>query len=223
MKEGEMRYLGNEKKRMVEGYEITQAILIGDKEVVFGEDEKAEMPYFCGFYRSNDIVGEYSECMVGDEYVEMLELFVDRVKQQCKKVREEQEKVSVPREKITEQMCIPLFQCENLEGKIMAVRLEILRPEYRSCEHQLIYVTGGNGARSGAFGTTCFGINVYSGEHCRWERYDFTGEIKTECLPQWAKEKVMELQQREVKEKEGVLKESQKTEHKTRKKQERER
>lgn len=33
----------------------------------------------------------------------------------------------------------------------------------------------------------------------------------------------MELQQREVKEKEGVLKESQKTEHKTRKKQERER
>ena len=64
MKESEMRYLGNEKKRMVEGYEITQAILIGDKEVVFGEDEKAEMPYFCGFYRSNDIVGEYSECMV---------------------------------------------------------------------------------------------------------------------------------------------------------------
>jgi hypothetical protein len=213
----------NKKKRGVEGYEIIQAVQIGDKEVVFGENEKAELPYFCGFYRSNDIVGEYSECMAGDDYVEMMELFAERVKQQCTQVREEQEKVSVPREKITEQLCIPLFRCENLEGRIMAVRLEILRPEYRSCEHQLIYVTGGNGARSGALGTACFGINVYSGEHCRWERYDFTGEVKPECLPQWAKEKVMELQQKESKEKEGVEKELQKTEHKTSRKQERER
>lgn len=197
----------NKKKRIVEGYEITQAILIGNKEVVFGENEKTEMPYFCGFYRSNDIVGEYSECMAGDDYVEMMELFAERVKQQCEKVREEQEKVSVSREKITEQMCIPLFQCENLEGKIMAVRLEILRPEYRSCEHQLIYVTGGNGARMGGFGTACFGTNVYSGEHCRWERYDFAGEVKTECLPKWAKEKATELQQKESKEKKVPMKE----------------
>lgn len=197
----------NNKKRIVEGYEITQAVQIGDKEVVFGENEKAELPYFCGFYRSNDIMGEYSECMAGDDYVEMMELFADRAKQQCTQVREEQKKVSVPREKITEQMCIPLFQCENLEGRIMAVRLEILRPEYRSCEHQLIYVTGGNGARSGALGTACFGINVYSDEHCRWERYDFIGEVKPECLPQWTKEKVMELQQKENKEKEVLMKE----------------
>ena len=62
-----------EKKRMVETYEITQAIRIGDREILFGVDEKQELPYFCGFYRSNALVGEYSECMAGDDYVEMME------------------------------------------------------------------------------------------------------------------------------------------------------
>ena len=107
-----------EQKRMVEGYEITQAIRIGDREVLFGVDEKQELPYFCGFYRSNELVGEYSECMAGDDYVEMVELFADRVKAQCEKVREEWAKVTVPREKITEQMCLPLSQCDNLKGKV---------------------------------------------------------------------------------------------------------
>ena len=96
-----------EKKRMVETYEITQAIRIGDREILFGVDEKQELPYFCGFYRSNALVGEYSECMAGDDYVEMMELLADRIKTQCEKVREEWAKVTVPREKITEQMCIP--------------------------------------------------------------------------------------------------------------------
>ncbi len=69
-----------EQKRMVESYEITQAIRIGDREVLFGVDEKQELPYFCGFYRSNELVGEYSECLAGDDYVEMEEMIVDRVK-----------------------------------------------------------------------------------------------------------------------------------------------
>ena len=45
-----------EQKRMVETYEITQAIWIGDREILFGVDEKQELPYFCGFYRSNALV-----------------------------------------------------------------------------------------------------------------------------------------------------------------------
>ncbi|MGC4019983.1 MAG: hypothetical protein QM793_12660 [Muricomes sp.] len=41
-----------QEKRMAQSYEITQAISIGDKEVVFGVDERKEMPYFCAFYAS---------------------------------------------------------------------------------------------------------------------------------------------------------------------------
>ena len=39
-------------KRMAENYKITHGIPIGDKEVVLGVDEKAEMPYLCAFIRA---------------------------------------------------------------------------------------------------------------------------------------------------------------------------
>lgn len=34
---------------MAQSYEITQAISIGDKEVVCGVDERKKTPYFCAF------------------------------------------------------------------------------------------------------------------------------------------------------------------------------
>lgn len=72
---------------MAEGYEITQGIRIGDKEVVFGVNEKADMPYFCSFYFIEQYFGSYEDSMIGDDYVELMELFADRVKAQCIKVR----------------------------------------------------------------------------------------------------------------------------------------
>lgn len=55
-------------KRMAGDYEITQSILIGDKEVVFGiDDNNPEHPYLCAFYESNEIIGKYDSCMVGND------------------------------------------------------------------------------------------------------------------------------------------------------------
>ena len=186
-------------KRMVQNYEITQGIRIGDQEVVFGVDEKSKMPYFCAFYVSNDILGSYRECMISDDYVEMTELFAERVKAQCVKTREKQEKVTVPREVITADMCFKDNRSESIVGKIGAVKAEVLRPEYRSADYQLIYVSGGNGASGKSMGSACFHTNLYSGERGRWERYDILGwEVKPECLPEWAKEKFIEIQKREI-------------------------
>ena len=185
-------------KRMAGNYEVTQGIQIGDREVVFGVDETAEMPYLCAFYSSNGIFESYQECMVGDDYAEIMELFADRVKAQCVKVHGEQEKVTVPREKITVDKCIPMFKCGDIAGKVMAVKPEALRPEYRSAEHQLVLVTGGNGAREHSLGSACFCTNLYTGERSRWERYDMQGEVKPECLPEWAKERFAEIQKQEA-------------------------
>lgn len=185
-------------KRMVENYEITQGIRIGDKEVVLGVDEKSEMPYLCAFYTNNEIFGSYTDCMVADDYVEMVEMFAERVKGQCVKIREEQAKVTVPREQITADMCLPMKGDTSLVGKVVAVRADAIRPEYRSAEHQLILVTGGNGARGGARGSACFSTNLYSGERSRWERYDIQGEVKPECLPEWAKERLAKIQEQET-------------------------
>lgn len=60
-----------EQKRMVETYEITQAIRIGDREILFGVDEKQELPYFCGFYEE-DIVYTYEQYR---EHLEMMKRF----------------------------------------------------------------------------------------------------------------------------------------------------
>ena len=102
----------------------------------------------------------------------------------------------MPRDKITAEMCIPLSGSTSLKGKVAAVKADTLRPEYRSAEHQLIYVTGGYGAE-GARGSACFCTNLYTGERVRWERYDLHGEVKPECIPQWAKERLLEIQKQE--------------------------
>ena len=104
----------------------------------------------------------------------------------------------MPRKLITADMCFKDNRSESIVGKIVAVKADILRPEYRSADYQLIYVTGGNGASGKSMGSACFHTNLYSGERGRWERHDILGEVKPECLPEWAKERVVEIQKQET-------------------------
>lgn len=162
-----------------------------------GMDETNAMPYFCAFYSENEIGGSYHGCMVSDDYVEIVEIFSERVREQCGKVREEQEKITVPREPITADMCLSLAYDTSLVGKVVAVRLDALKPEYRSAPDQLVYVTGGNGARGKARGSACICTNLYSGKSSRWERQDMQGEVRPEFLPDWAKARAEKIQKKE--------------------------
>lgn len=212
-KKGDDEKMGEEpEKRMAEGYEIIHSIWIGDKEVVFGQDEPNDMPYFCAFYTSNALFSSYSECVIGDDYVEMMELFSERVKEQCVKVREEQAKVTVPRGRIVAEICEPDNWSMDLRGKVAVIKTEALRPEYRFAEYQLVYVTGGSGARSDSFGTTCFCKNLYSGGHESWKRYDLQGTVKPELLPEWARDKLAELQRSKEQKENPPLKKEEKQE-----------
>lgn len=184
-------------KRMAENYEITQAVSIGDREVVMGVDKTNAMPYLCAFYSRNDIFESYSDGIISDDYVEIVELFAERVRGQCEKVREEQKKVTVPKEPVTADMCLPLAYDDSLVGKVVAIRKDALKPEYQSAPYQLVYVTGGNGARGKALGSACFCTNLYSGKSSRWERQDIQGEVKAECLPDWAKARAEKIQKKE--------------------------
>lgn len=94
----------------------------------------------------------------------------------------------------------------------MAVRLDVLRPEYRSAENQLVLVMGGNGSRGNALGTTCFCKNLYSGESVNWKRYDLQGEVKPECMPLWAEDKLAELQRSKEQKETPPLKKEEKQE-----------
>ena len=195
----------SEEKRMAENYEIISAFRIGDKEVVFGLDEKSDKPYFCALYEKEAVLcyvrERYEECYTGSDYIAMMELYAQRIQAQCQKVRDEWAKVTVPREQITAEMCFSNDYRESIKGKVVAVKPSMLRPEYQSADHQLVYVTGGNGAAANARGNACFCINLYTGEQTRWERFEIMGEVKPEHLPDWAKERT-EIIQKEQSEKE---------------------
>ena len=64
-------------KRMAGDYEIIQAVQIGDREVVLGENPQDEtgMKYMCAFCRQNALFAEYSEVMASDDFPEIVELF----------------------------------------------------------------------------------------------------------------------------------------------------
>lgn len=188
---------GQPEKRMADHYEITQAVHIGDKEVVMGVDMTNAMPYFCAFYIGNGLFDSYDNCMVSDDYVEMVELFAERVSGQCQKVREEQEKITVPKEPITADMCQQVASDASMVGKVMAIWADALRPEYRLAPYQLVLVTGGNGARANARGRACFCKILYDGEGQKCVRNDFYGEVKPEHLPDWAKERLEKMRKKE--------------------------
>ena len=94
---------------------------------------------------------------------------------------------------ITAEQCIPVNDFKNLTGKVVVIAPDNIKREYQNERNQLIYVTGGNGARLNAMGNGVFGYNLSTKEHVRWERYDLLGVIKDEAMPEWAKEGLDEV------------------------------
>ena len=104
---------------------------------------------------------------------------------------------------LTAEDCVPNGTDADLRGKVVAVRGEILSPEYRACSHQLMLATGGFGCSPDARGQSVFAKNLYSSEENRWSRSDILGVVAGDSLPDWAKEKLAKL--REPSQRESVL------------------
>ena len=82
----------------------------------------------------------------------------------------------------------------DYEGKVLAMRPEVLKEEYRTGEFQLWLATGGFGCSPTAIGRAVYATCLADGEETRWDRADFLGVVKDEFLPDWAREKLEELQ-----------------------------
>ena len=176
-------------------YEVKHALKVGDKEIVFAEDKNAEngMRWFVGDYTSNDILGQYVDCQVSDDYLEAIHEFSVRVNTQIKKMIAEIGKNDLQHEVFTAEHCYHNDRGQSIEGKIVAIKADIFRPEYRRGDVQLVLVSGGNGARANSRGNAVFCYRLNDGKHTRFERYDVQGEVTPEHLPQWAKDKAAEI------------------------------
>ena len=190
-----------DEKRMAGAYEIIHAIHIGEKEVVFGIDMSNDVgkKYMCSFCTSNELFSQYDKNMASRDYLEIMKLFCDRVNEQIESVRTDQAKENAPIKVITADMCYPNDYSKSIEGKVVAIKASVLRDEYQRDTHQLVLITGGFGSAANARGNACFTTNLYNNKTSRWERYDIQGEVKPECLPEWAKEKFETMQEDKIK------------------------
>ena len=181
-----------DKKRMAGDYVIIHAFHIGDREIVLGENpaSKGDDRYMCAFYQNNGLMASYTEMMVSKDYPELARLFGERVAEQSEKTRIDLNgpKIQgIPNAPITAERCEVIGYQHDLHGKIVVIKQEVLRPEYRRATSQLQLCTGGFGASPNSRGTACFCTQLYSGKSSYFERSDILGVIAPENLPKWAK------------------------------------
>jgi hypothetical protein len=198
LREIERELEAESRRRMVgdTAYEIMHAVRVGDKEIIFAEDKEAKdgMFWLVGDVTSNGILGNYADCQVSGDYLEVLAEFTGRVNAQIEAMRSEitQSKTQCP--VFTAEHCYRNDYSQSIDGKIVAIKAEVLRPEYRRGEVQIVLVSGGNGARGNSHGRAVFCYHLNDGKQTRFERHDVQGEVKPEFIPKWALDKAAEIQ-----------------------------
>ena len=138
----------DQEKRKAGDYVIIHAFHIGDREVVLGENpaSKGDDRYMCAFCQNNGLMAGYTEMMVSKDYPELARLFGERVAEQAEKTRIDLNgpKIQgIPNDPITAEGCEVIGHQHDLQGKIVVIRPEVLRPEYRRATSQLYLCTGG--------------------------------------------------------------------------------
>ena len=82
---------------------------------------------------------------------------------------------------------------EDYRGKVVVIRPDILKDEYKTPENQLFYAEGGNGCRLDSLGTKVFGQHLNDGEKGYYRRAEIAGVLSDEFMPEWAKAKLMAI------------------------------
>lgn len=197
----------SEEKRMAGDYEIIQAVHIGDREIVVGENQADEqgLPYLVAYYESNAILGRYYDAIGSDDFTEIMEIYGQRIMEQAQKTRVElfAPKVQgIDNSPITAEGCTPISYDDDLNGKVIVIKPESLRPEYRRATSQIELCTGGFGAYPHSRGSAVFCTEVYTGRQSRFERRDVLGVLEPENQPKWVQHYLSVLQQAEKQKKE---------------------
>ena len=166
-------------KRMIgdAGYEVIQSKWAGGKEHLLAENKRVtpDERYLVCVYTSNGIIGEYSDAATGGDLAEAKQEFADRVNSTLADVQRELDERGLPTELFTAERCVPHSYDQCIKGTVVAIKAEVLAPEYRRGSEQLVYVVGGFGANANARGNAVFCHHLSTGEATRFERYQVLG------------------------------------------------
>ena len=180
-----------ETRRDIDGYKEMFSIRLAGRIVILAENPKADEQYqVCNYRRENALIGEYYDIYRTCDYLAAVREYTSRIDGLLQQLESERDKYGCPNKVLGEQDCVPDGLNEDLTGKLIIIKAEILAPEYRSQEHQLQKVFGGFGANPNARGTAVYCKDLYTGKECRYERGDILGVAAVERLPKWARAKV---------------------------------
>ena len=187
--------MGSKQKEMAGGYEVIQSLRIGGKTLLIGYNPDDKDGKYMTCYRESSFMGEFfTRAMASNDYLEIARLFTERSQEQIKSVEQFRAQRGVPLETLGKEHCRERGEGESLAGKLIILRPSSLTPEYRTADCQLGYATGGFGCSPGAGGRAVYFRELCSGEECRWNIGDVLGIADVEKLPEWAKQKVAELE-----------------------------
>lgn len=91
--------------------------------------------------------------------------------------------------------CIASDEPQNYEHKLLILRASVLKEEYKKGDFQLFFAECGFGCSPTADGRKVFGRFLIDGEETHFQRTDFYGIADESKIPEWAVEKLEELQQ----------------------------
>ena len=182
--------------RMAGDHKILHAFEIGHKEFVIGEDKNAspDERFLVADYEYNGIFERYVNALVSSDYAEVSKIFAQRISNEAERVIEEKSKIDFDISPITKETCQEVTYKDSIKNKVIVLKLDIFKPEYQNATSQLQLCTGGFGAEANSRGSACFCTNLYSGKEHRYERQDVIGIVDKEQLPQWAKDRLEEVQ-----------------------------
>ena len=86
------------------------------------------------------------------------------------------------------------YEAWNYDGQVLVLSPDTLKESCWTPQNQLWLARGGFGCSAHAIGRAVYCTCLGDGEITCWNRTDFVGVLKNRLLPQWAKEKLNELQ-----------------------------
>ena len=180
--------------RIIDGYAVLHAIRIdGAEQIVAEKDHQYRL------YRVERVSGlgieEYTVVFENRDYLKAMREFTRRINSaldglDLSRVYRGSPLVDF---RLEAEDCVPGGMADDLRDKVVAIKAEVLSPEYRAGSYQLMLAEGGFGCAPNARGQSVFCKELYSGESVRWARADILGVVDEPLLPTWAKEKLSKL------------------------------
>lgn len=190
-----------QEKRKFGDYTELTSFCIGEYEIGLFENRSAPKgeKFLCAFIESNGILERLTDGMVSDSFADIATVYGERIAEKAEEVQKELEHIGKnvgDDSELTAKDCMPTTYEDDLKGKIIVVRGDILRPEYKRASNQLLLCTGGSGAKPNPYGRTCYAVHLYDARETAYYRQDILGIMPEEKLPEWAKKGLEAIRQK---------------------------